>query len=90
MDSLFQLATRHTSEVKFINEGRAMQNMHELNADIAELNKSLGLDKPVEWRVRGIMEQLGDNSLLAIGTVAPPIRQDEETSNQLGKDKKPN
>jgi len=55
-----------------------MQNLHELNADIAEINKALGLDKPVEGRVRGIMEQLGDNSLLAIGTVTPPIRQDEE------------
>jgi hypothetical protein len=63
-----------------------MQTIHELNADIAEINKALGLDKPVEGRVRGIMEQLGDNSILAIGTVLPPIRQDEETSNQLGKD----
>ena len=59
-----------------------MQNIHELNADIAEINKALGLDKPVEGRVRGIMEQLGDNSLLAIGTVAPPIRQDEEEGRQ--------
>lgn len=55
-----------------------MQNIHELNADIAEINEALGLDKPVEGRVRGIMEQLGDKSLLAIGTVVPPIRQDEE------------
>ena len=59
-----------------------MQNIHELNADIAEINKALGLDKPVEGRVRGIMEQLGDNSLLAIGTVAPPIRQDEADNNK--------
>ena len=55
-----------------------MQNIHELNASIARINKALGLDKPVEGRVRGIMEQLGDNSLLTIGTVVPPIRQDEE------------
>jgi len=26
----------------------------------------------------GLLKQLGDNSLLAIGTVVPPIRQDEE------------
>lgn len=55
-----------------------MQNIHELNASISRLEKAFGLDKPVEGRVRGIMEQLGDNSLLAIGTVVPPIRQDEE------------
>ena len=55
-----------------------MQNIHELNADIAEINKALGLDKPVDGRVRGIMDQLGDNSLLAIGTAAHPIRQDED------------
>ena len=55
-----------------------MQNIHELNASIARINKALGLDKPVEGRVRGIMEQLGDNSLLAIATAVPPIRQDEE------------
>ena len=54
-----------------------MQNIHELYSDLAEIKKILGIDKPVEGRVRGIMEQLGDNSLLAIGTVAPPIRQDE-------------
>jgi hypothetical protein len=58
-----------------------MQNIHELNASIARINKALGLDKPVEGRVRGIMEQLGDTSLLAIGTVLPPFRQDEETFN---------
>lgn len=63
-----------------------MQTIHELNADIAEINKALGLDKPVEGRVRGIMEQLGDNSLLAIGTVAPPIRQDEEAVNKEKKE----
>lgn len=55
-----------------------MQTIHELNASIARINKALGLDKPVEGRVRGIMEQLGDNSLLAIGTVVPPIRQDAD------------
>jgi hypothetical protein len=81
MDSLFQLATKHPFKVKF-KGGRVMQNIHELNADIAEINKALGLDKPVEGRVRGIMEQLGDNSLLAIGTVAPPIRQDEADNNK--------
>lgn len=55
-----------------------MQTIHELYAEVDELKKILGIDKPVEGRVRGIMKQLGDNSLLAIGTVAPPIRQDEE------------
>ena len=60
-----------------------------MNANIAEINKALGLDKPVEGRVRGIMEQLGDNSLLAIGTVTPPIRQDEiELNTKLPKTKK--
>ena len=66
-----------------------MQNIHELNASIARINKALGLDKPVEGRVRGIMEQLGDNSLLAIGTVTPPIRHDEiELNTKLPKTKK--
>ncbi len=55
-----------------------MQTIHELYAEVDELKKILGIDKPVEGRVRGIMKQLGDNSLLAIGTIAPPIRQDEE------------
>jgi hypothetical protein len=77
MESLFQLAAKHLFKVKF-KGGRVMQNIHELNASIARINKALGLDKPVEGRVRGIMEQLGDNSLLTIGTVVPPIRQDEE------------
>jgi hypothetical protein len=63
-----------------------MQTIYELNAQVERLNKLIGADKPSPTRVRGIMEQLGDNSFLAIGTVAPPIRQDEETSNQLGKD----
>ena len=54
-----------------------MQNIHELYAQVDELKKILGIDKPVDGRVRGIMKQLGDNSLLAIGTVVPPIRQDE-------------
>ena len=58
-----------------------MQTIHELYAEVDELKKILGIDKPVEGRVRGIMKQLGDNSLLAIGTVAPPIRQDEDGSN---------
>jgi len=78
MESPFQLATKHPSEVKFIKVGRVMQNIHELNADIAEIKKAFGADKPSPTRVRGIMKQLGDNSLLAIGTVVPPIRQDEE------------
>jgi hypothetical protein len=56
-----------------------MQTIYELNAQVERLNKLIGADKPSPTRVRGIMEQLGDNSLLAIGTVAPPIRQDEET-----------
>jgi hypothetical protein len=77
MESLFQLAAKHLFKVKF-KGGRVMQNIHELNADIAEINKAFGLDKPVEGRVRGIMEQLGDNSLLALATAVPPIRQDEE------------
>lgn len=55
-----------------------MQNIHELNAQVDRLKKILGIDKPVEGRVRGIMKQLGDNSLIAIGTAVPPIRQDEE------------
>ena len=55
-----------------------MQNIHELNADIAEIKKAFGADKPSSTRVKGLIKQLGDNSLLAIGTVVPPIRQDEE------------
>jgi len=55
-----------------------MQNIHELNADIAEIKKAFGADNPSSTRVKGLIKQLGDNSLLAIGTVAPPIRQDEE------------
>ena len=55
-----------------------MQNIHELNASIARLEKAFGTDKTSPNRLKGIMEQLGDNSLLAIGTVSPPIRQDEE------------
>ena len=35
-------------------------------------------DKPSSTRVKGLIKQLGDNSLLAIGTVVPPIRQDED------------
>ena len=66
-----------------------MQTIHELNADIAEINKALGLDKPVEGRVRGIMEQLGDNSLLAIGTVVPPIRQDADAPERPRENKSP-
>jgi hypothetical protein len=76
MESLFQLAAKHLFKVKF-KGGRVMQNIHELYAQVDELKKILGIDKPVEGRVRGIMKQLGDNSLLAIGTVVPPIRQDE-------------
>jgi hypothetical protein len=56
-----------------------MQTIHELYADIAELEKLFGTDKTSPNRLKGIMEQLGDTSLLAIGTVLPPIRQDEET-----------
>jgi hypothetical protein len=78
MESLFQLAAKHLFKVKFIKGGRVMQTIHELNADIAEIKKAFGADKPSPTRVRGIMKQLGDNSLLAIGTVVPPIRQDEE------------
>ena len=55
-----------------------MQNIHELNASIARIKKAFGADKPSSTRVKGLIKQLGDNSLLAIGTVAPPIRQDEE------------
>ena len=66
-----------------------MQNIHELNAQVERLNKLIGADKPSPTQVRGIMEQLGDNSLLAIGTVAPPIRQDEiELNTKLTKIKK--
>jgi hypothetical protein len=77
MESLFQLAAKHLFKVKF-KGGSVMQNIHELYAQVDRLKKILGIDKPVEGRVRGIMKQLGDNSLLAIGTVVPPIRQDEE------------
>lgn len=77
MDSLFQLATKHPFKVKF-EGGRMMQNIYELNAQVERLNKLIGADKTSPTRVRGIMEQLRDNSLLAIGTVAPPIRQDEQ------------
>jgi hypothetical protein len=77
MESLFQLAAKHLFKVKF-KGGRVMQTIHELNADIAEIKKALGADKPSPTRVRGIMKQLGDNSLIAIGTAVPPIRQDEE------------
>ncbi len=59
-----------------------MQTIHELNAQVERLNKLIGADKPSPTRVRGIMEQLGDKSLLAIGTVTPPIRQDEESGKQ--------
>lgn len=55
-----------------------MQTIHELYASIARLEKAFGIDKSSPTRVRGIMEQLGDNSLLAIGTVVPPIRQDAD------------
>lgn len=59
-----------------------MQNIHELNASIARIKKAFGMDKPSPTRVKGIMEQLGDNSLLAIGTFAPPIRQDEAENDE--------
>ena len=78
MDSLFQLATKHPSEVDFIKGGRVMQTIHELYAKIDRLKKLFGADKPSPTRVKGLIKQLGDNSLLAIGTVVPPIRQDEE------------
>lgn len=55
-----------------------MQTIYEVNATISRLEKLFGTDKTSPNRLKGIMEQLGDNSLLAIGTVAPPIRQDEE------------
>lgn len=55
-----------------------MKTIHELYADIAELEELFGTDKTSPNRLKGIMEQLGDKSLLAIGTVTPPIRQDEE------------
>jgi predicted RecB family endonuclease len=77
MESLFQLAAKHLFKVKF-KGGRVMQTIHELNARIDRLKKLFGADKPSPTRVRGIMKQLGDDSLLAIGTVVPPIRQDEE------------
>ena len=59
-----------------------MQSIHEIYADIAELEKAFGTDKTSPNRLKGIMEQLGDKSLLAIGTVVPPIRQDEESEKQ--------
>lgn len=66
-----------------------MQTIHELYADIAEINKAFGMDKPSPTRVRGIMEQLGDNSLIAIGTVVPPIRQDTDSQERLRKNTLP-
>ena len=66
-----------------------MQTIHELNADIDEIKKAFGADKPSPTRVLGIMKQLGDNSLLAIGTVTLPIRQGEiELNTKLPKTKK--
>ena len=66
-----------------------MQNIHELNAEIDRLKKLFGADKPSPTRVKGLIKQLGDNSLLAIGTVVPPIRQDEiELNTKLSKTKK--
>jgi hypothetical protein len=65
-----------------------MQTIHELNAQVERLNKLIGADKPSPTRVRGIMKQLVDNSLLAIGTVAPPIRQDEEVPKTIESRKK--
>jgi hypothetical protein len=49
----------------------------------------LGIDKSSPTRVRGIMEQLGDNSLLAIGTVVPPIRQDADAPERPRENKSP-
>jgi hypothetical protein len=63
-----------------------MQTIHEVYAKIDRLKKLFGADKPSPTRVKGIMKQLGDKSLLAIGTVTPPIRQDEEAVNQEKKD----
>ncbi len=66
-----------------------MQTIHEVNATISRLEKLFGTDKTSPNRLKGIMEQLGDNSLLAIGTVTPPIRQDEiELNTKLQKTKK--
>lgn len=66
-----------------------MQNIYELNAKIDRLKKLFGADKPSPTRVKGLIKQLGDNSLLAIGTVTPPIRQDEiELNTKLPKTKK--
>jgi hypothetical protein len=63
-----------------------MQNIHELYASIARIKKAFGIDKPSPTRVKGLIKQLGDNSLLAIGRVVPSIRQDEEAVNQEKKD----
>jgi hypothetical protein len=65
-----------------------MQTIHELYASIARLEKAFGTDKTSPNRLKGIMEQLGDNSLLAIGTVAPPIRQDEKVPKTIKSRKK--
>lgn len=66
-----------------------MQTIHELYADIAELKKLFGADKPSPTRVKGLIKQLGDNSLLAIGTVVPPIRQDADAPERPHENKSP-
>lgn len=66
-----------------------MQTIHELYASIERIEKALGIDKSSPTRVRGIMEQLGDNSLLAIGTVVPPIRQDADAPERPRENKSP-
>ena len=67
-----------------------MQSIHEIYAKIDRIKKAFGADKPSHTRVKGIMKQLGDNSLLAIGTVVPPIRQDEEALKVIKIQKKNN
>jgi hypothetical protein len=66
-----------------------METIHELYAKVNRIKKTLGIDKPAEGRIRGIMEQLGDNSILAIGTVVPPIRQDADAPERPRQNKSP-
>lgn len=66
-----------------------METIYEIDAKIDRLKKLFGADKPSPTRVKGIMEQLGDNSLLAIGTVVPPIRQDADAPERPRENKSP-
>jgi len=59
-----------------------MQTIEELYGDIEDIEKLFGIDKSRPTSVRGIMEQLGDSTLLAFGTLVVPTREDDEHSNR--------